>query len=206
MPDDRPIVSCDSHILEVPEIFDGLQERFGDDAPGIFHDPERGEVLNLGGGSTYNLTVGRFGIAGHWANDPATQEMIRQGMAPREQIIFLSLINVMQSDVDMTRSTAVHPHDRRVWHVTAEHGYLQEPRATEILDRAVEISGGGIAPRSSETFFVLPRELIVEYTGSGFARWRRILYGVLARNQSYAPDYFYIPHSQLMEFTWVMEA
>jgi KUP system potassium uptake protein len=134
------------------------------------------------------------------------QEMIRQGMAPREQIIFLSLINVMQSDVDMTRSTVVHPHDRRVWHVTAEHGYLQEPRATEILDRAVEISGGGIVPRSSETFFVLPRELIVEYTGSGFARWRRILYGVLARNQSYAPDYFYIPHSQLMEFTWVMEA
>jgi len=134
------------------------------------------------------------------------QEMIRQGIAPREQIIFLSLLNVMQSDVDMARSIKVHPHDQRVWHVIAEHGYMQEPRAADILDRAVEISGGGIATRSAETFFVLPRELIVEYTGAGFARWRRVLYGVLARNQSYAPDYFFIPHAQLMEFTWVMKA
>jgi KUP system potassium uptake protein len=134
------------------------------------------------------------------------QEMIRQGVAPREQIIFLSLLNVMQSDVDMARSIEVHPHDQRVWHVIAEHGYMQEPRAADILDRAVEISSGGIAPRSAETFFVLPRELIVEYTGTGFARWRRVLYGVLARNQSYAPDYFFIPHAQLMEFTWVMKA
>ncbi len=134
------------------------------------------------------------------------QEMIRQGIAPREQIIFLSLLNVMQSDVDMARSIVVQPHDRRVWHVIAEHGYMQEPRAVDILDRAVEISGGGMAPRSEETFFVLPRELLVEYTGAEFARWRRVLYGVLARNQSYAPDYFFIPHAQILEFTWMMKA
>jgi len=134
------------------------------------------------------------------------QEMLRQGVAPREQIIFLSLLNVMQSDVDMARSVEVHPHDRRVWHVIAEHGYMQEPRAVEILDRAAKITDGGIGATSDETFFVLPRELIVEYTGSGFARWRRVLYGVLARNQSYAPDYFFIPHAQILEFTWMMKA
>ncbi len=76
---DRLCISCDSHILEVPEIFDGLAARFGDEAPGIFHDPARGEVLSLGSGNTYNLTVGRFGIAGNFANDPKTQEMIRTG-------------------------------------------------------------------------------------------------------------------------------
>jgi predicted TIM-barrel fold metal-dependent hydrolase len=71
-------ISCDSHIVEVPEIFAGL-ERFGDEAPGIVYDPEKGEVLNLGSGKTFMVSIGRFGIAGHFANDPETQEMIKQG-------------------------------------------------------------------------------------------------------------------------------
>ena len=79
MPYDRLTISCDSHILEVPEIFDGLDKRFGDAAPGIVHDPEKGEVLSLGTGKTFIVSIGRFGIAGHFANDPETQEMIKQG-------------------------------------------------------------------------------------------------------------------------------
>jgi len=48
--------------------------------------------------------------------------------------------------------------------------------------------------------------LIIEYVGNRFARWRRKLFGIMSRSQSYAPDYFSIPHSQLIEFTWMMEA
>ena len=74
-----PTISCDSHIVEVPEIFDGLEKRFGEEAPGIVYDPERGEVLSLGSGKTFMVSIGRFGIAGHFANDPETQEMIKKG-------------------------------------------------------------------------------------------------------------------------------
>jgi len=95
-----PTISCDSHILEVPEIFAGLKDRFGEDAPGIFHDPARGEVLSLGGGSTYNLTVGRFGIAGHWANDPATQEMIRQGYSAMRPGVLNPLARIEDQERD----------------------------------------------------------------------------------------------------------
>jgi len=93
-------VSCDSHILEVPEIFEGLKDRFGDEAPGIFHDPERGEVLSLGSGNSYNLTVGRFGIAGHFANDPATQEMIRKGYAAMRPGVLDPVARVKDQDLD----------------------------------------------------------------------------------------------------------
>jgi len=133
------------------------------------------------------------------------QEMLRQGVRLREQVVILSLINVMRSDIDIAASIEMKPHKGRIWHVLAKHGYMQEPNAPQILERAAELDLGLHRP-GAETIFVLPRELIIEYTGSRFARWRRLIFGVLSRNQSYAPDYFYIPHSQLMEFTWMMEA
>jgi KUP system potassium uptake protein len=134
------------------------------------------------------------------------QEMIRQGIAPREQIIFLSLLNVVKSNVDIAESIEVKAHGPHVWHVLVQHGYMQEPHAPRILERAIGMSGGGILPGSENTFFVLPRELIVEYVGNRFERWRRVLFGVLSRNQSYAPDYYHIPHTQIIEFTWMMKA
>jgi KUP system potassium uptake protein len=133
------------------------------------------------------------------------QEMLRQGVAPREQIVILSLLAVQQSDVDIAASIEVKAHGPRLWHVSASRGYMQEPDAPRILERAAALDGGLAAPTES-TFFVLPRELIIEYAGRDFARWRRVLFGVLSRNQSYAPDYFHIPHAQIMEFTWMMEA
>jgi len=133
-------------------------------------------------------------------------EMMRQGIAAREQVIFLSLINAMKSDVDIRTSIGVEPLGPRIWHVVAHYGYMQEPHAPGILHRAIDISGGKILPASHDTFFVLPRELIIEYVGNRFARWRRGIFGVLARNQSYAPDYYFIPHTQLIEFSWMMKA
>src|SRR5205823_1012249 len=38
-----------------------------------------GDVLHIGIEGRSGLPVGRFGIAGHYANDPETQEMMRKG-------------------------------------------------------------------------------------------------------------------------------
>lgn len=133
-------------------------------------------------------------------------ELIRRGGVLRGQVILLSLVNAMESNVDMPRSITVREISPRLWHVVALHGYMQEPHAPEILARAHEISEGKIRASSSETFYVLGRELIVEYVGHRMSRWRRSLFGFLSRNVSYAPDYFFIPHTQISEFTWVMRA
>src|SRR5581483_4910745 len=70
-------ISGDSHIVETPEIFDGLDKRFGDAAPSIVFVEGRGDMLKIGDRTSF--PVGRFGVAGHYANDPATQEMIKMG-------------------------------------------------------------------------------------------------------------------------------
>ena len=39
MPRDHLYYSCDSHFVEAPEVFTGLEERFGERAPQIVQDP-----------------------------------------------------------------------------------------------------------------------------------------------------------------------
>jgi len=73
-------ISADSHVVEAPEVFAGLDKRFGDQAPQIKRHPEYGDYLALPGTQPRpNFGVGRFGIAGHYANDPNTVELIKKG-------------------------------------------------------------------------------------------------------------------------------
>jgi predicted TIM-barrel fold metal-dependent hydrolase len=70
--------SCDSHVVEPPEVFAGLEARFGSRAPRILQNPEgkRGTYIAFGKAM---FSVGRLGIAGHRLDDPATQELMARG-------------------------------------------------------------------------------------------------------------------------------
>ena len=71
--------SCDSHVVEAREVFEGLEDRFGSRAPRIERDfkGRRGDWLVLP--DMFPIPVGRLGIAGHRLDDPATDELIAQG-------------------------------------------------------------------------------------------------------------------------------
>ncbi|MEM7338708.1 MAG: amidohydrolase family protein [Actinomycetota bacterium] len=72
--------SCDSHVVEAAEIYDGLVDRFGSRAPFIEkdHKGKAGTWVVLPDGLR-PVPVGRLGIAGANLNDPATQERIEMG-------------------------------------------------------------------------------------------------------------------------------
>jgi len=91
-----------------------------------------------------------------------------------------------------------------VWHVTAYHGYMQDSNAPKIVMEASKRMGCVID--DDDTFFVLPREMIVEYVGTEMPIWQRKLFGALSRNMSYAPNYFFIPYAQIVSFNWVLKA
>jgi len=133
-------------------------------------------------------------------------EMMRQGMCPREEIIALSLVSSLTSHVNIRQSIRLSTVAPKIWHVAARVGYMQEPNAPKIIKYASDHSQEAISDPTDNTLFVLPREFIVEYAGNQFSTWRRVLFGILNRNQSYAPYYFFIPHKRIMEFTWVIRA
>lgn len=72
--------SCDSHVVEPPVVFAGLEERFGTRAPRIIQDPpgRRGTFVAFG---TTLMNVGRLGIAGNRLDNPKTHELMAQGYA-----------------------------------------------------------------------------------------------------------------------------
>ncbi len=72
--------SCDSHVVEAREVFEGLEDRFGSRAPRIERDfkGRRGDWLVLP--DMFPIPVGRLGIAGHRLDDPATDELHRPGL------------------------------------------------------------------------------------------------------------------------------
>jgi KUP system potassium uptake protein len=104
----------------------------------------------------------------------------------------------------MEERLEVAPLGSSLWHIIAYHGYMQDPNAPKILTEAGKRIG--CATENNDTFFVLPREMIVEYVGTEMPIWQRKLFGALSRNMSYAPNYFFIPCTQMVYFTWMLKA
>ncbi|MDW3218234.1 MAG: amidohydrolase family protein [Acidimicrobiales bacterium] len=61
--DPRPI-SADSHALEGPEVFEGLAERFGDDAPRVVHKDGEGDFITIPNSPGRSRNVAVMALAG----------------------------------------------------------------------------------------------------------------------------------------------
>lgn len=70
--------SCDSHVVEPPEVFEGLEAQFGSRAPHLVTNPEGRTGTYIAFGDTM-MNVGRLGIAGNRLDDPKTHELMARG-------------------------------------------------------------------------------------------------------------------------------
>ena len=61
--DPRPI-SADSHAVEGPEVFDGLPERFGDEAPRVVHTEDKGDYISIPNNPKRSRNVAVMALAG----------------------------------------------------------------------------------------------------------------------------------------------
>jgi KUP system potassium uptake protein len=130
-------------------------------------------------------------------------EWMRRSGCLREKVILLSLVGTAESHMNMEERLEVNRLGPYLWHVISYHGYMQVSDAPKILMEASKRMGCAI--EDNDTFFVLPREMIVEYAGTEMPIWQRKLFGALSRNMSYAPDYFFIPCTQIVGFNWMLK-
>jgi len=128
---------------------------------------------------------------------------MRRSGCLREKVILLSLVGTAESHMNMEERLEVNRLGPSLWHVISYHGYMQVSDAPKILMEASKRMGCAI--EDNDTFFVLPREMIVEYAGTEMPIWQRKLFGALSRNMSYAPDYFFIPCTQIVGFNWMLK-
>lgn len=130
-------------------------------------------------------------------------EWSRLNQSLYEKIILLTPVGATENHVPLAKSLKVSQLGPSVWHVLFYYGYMQEVNLPEVLRTAAPELDLELVPE--KTFFLLPRETIIQYTNRQMMRWQQSLFAWLSRNMSYAPDYFFIPYSQIIDFTWIMK-
>lgn len=120
-----------------------------------------------------------------------------------KKTILLTPVGATESRIPLAESLKVTRLTPSVWHVLFYYGYMQEIDLPEVLRSAAPQLHLDLVPE--ETFFLLPRETIIQYTNRQMRRWQQSLFAWLSRNMSYAPDYFFIPYAQIIDFTWIMK-
>ena len=65
------LISADSHVVEANEVFSGLTERFGDDAPRVMNTGEEFDAIIIPSQGLKGTGAGRLGLAGLRLRDGA---------------------------------------------------------------------------------------------------------------------------------------
>jgi predicted TIM-barrel fold metal-dependent hydrolase len=106
-------VSGDSHVVEPPEVFAGLVERFGENAPHVRWHPDGGEVLVIDGKVPPAIAgIARRGIAGapaDYMNDPETVARIKRGYAGMRPGVMDPTERLKDQDLDGIDAEVVYP-------------------------------------------------------------------------------------------------
>lgn len=130
-------------------------------------------------------------------------EWLRLNDTLRQQLLLLTPVGTAESHVDVEKKLEVIPLSPSLCHVIFYYGYMQEINLPQILRLAAPQLPFKI--EMEQTFFLLTKETIIEYSNKEMKRWQRSLFAWLSRNMTYAPDYFFIPCSQIIDFTWIMK-
>ena len=106
-------ISADSHIVEPPEVFDGLIDRFGDRAPRIVHEEGQGDFVSIPAtGERFAASrggVGRLGIAGRRLDDPETWSQMRLGYAGLRKGIVNPVERIKDQELDGVACEVLYP-------------------------------------------------------------------------------------------------
>jgi KUP system potassium uptake protein len=81
-------------------------------------------------------------------------------------------------------------------HVTARYGFMETPDAPAALAACEELRG---LIKPAETTYYLGRQTLLPTGNTGMARWRKKLFGFMARNALRATAYFRLPPNRVVE-------
>lgn len=101
-------ISADSHVVEPPEVYDGLEKRFGSRAPRMIDDPQVGLVTDHGDG-TRGYSVGIFHTVGEDFGDPAVRERARRGFEFARPGVLNPAERIKDQDLDGVQAEVLYP-------------------------------------------------------------------------------------------------
>jgi KUP system potassium uptake protein len=125
------------------------------------------------------------------------QRHLRYNKALHEEIILLSITTREVPEVGADKRVTVDALPQGFHRVRAYYGFMERPDVQEILRICRRL---GIAAEPEETVYYLGREQLLPSGRAPMMRWRKRLFGFMARNASAATDFFNIPPDRAVEF------
>jgi KUP system potassium uptake protein len=113
-----------------------------------------------------------------------------------QEVILLSVRSAEVPDVDDANRVKVEPLGQGFYRVVAEFGFMESPNVPDVLAQA---RASGIRAAVGDTSYFLGRERLLPVRTKGFARWRKHVFVVMARNSRSATEFFGLPSNRVVE-------
>jgi KUP system potassium uptake protein len=127
---------------------------------------------------------------------PVLLHHLEHNKALHENVVILTVLTTDEPaavDTDRISSEAL---AARFHRVRARYGFMETPDVPAVVDRCC---GLGIASALEETSYYVGRTRLLPTGPAPMAKWRKLLFGFLARNARSATEYFRIPPDRVVE-------
>jgi KUP system potassium uptake protein len=127
---------------------------------------------------------------------PVLLHHLEHNKALHENVIILTVLTADEpavADADRIWSEAL---AARFHRVRARYGFMETPDVPAVVDRCC---GLGIGSSLTETSYYVGRTRLLPVGQAPMAKWRKLLFGFMARNARSATEYFSIPPDRVVE-------
>ena len=113
-----------------------------------------------------------------------------------EQVVIMTVVTEEVPWVPGEERVTVEPLEKGIYRVKARYGFIQDPRAQDVLDCVKE---KGLDLDLMKTTFFLGRETLIPSPRAGMFLWQKKLFAFMARNAQRFTDFFRIPPNRVVE-------
>ncbi len=132
---------------------------------------------------------------------PVLLHHLKHNKVLHERVLLVSVKTSDSPETSASERVKVVPLGQGFWRVVATYGFMQSPNVPQVLEVVDQM---GIRCRPMETSYFLGRERLIPTKGRDtdpftIARWRKIIFSIMARNARSATEFFAIPPNRVVE-------
>ena len=136
---------------------------------------------------------------------PVLLHHLKHNKVLHEKVVLVSVVTEEIPQVPEVDRVQLRDLGHGFWQVLAHYGFMETPNVPDLL-RSLEARGardamglGGLIVKPMETTFYLGRETLLPHGPGPLARWRQVLFILMARNALPATQFFGLPPNRVVE-------
>ena len=132
---------------------------------------------------------------------PVLLHHLKHNKVLHERVLLLSVKTAEVPETSGGERVQLIPLGQGFWRVIATYGFMQSPNVPEILEVVDKM---GVRCKQMETSYFMGRERLIPTKGRPddpfkLARWRKVVFAIMARNARSATEFFGIPPNRVVE-------